>query len=138
MTDPELPDAGPRPVAASLDHVTRALGMPSAAVLEAVFSQWPDLVGPTAAANAPLFAARRRAGGDRGRSGVGQRAPLPGAGHLGQHRGQCGARLADPDGGACPIAKYPGKGLLGGKLRPSQLGALTVPAALQMPSIRQC
>ncbi len=52
MTDPELPDAGPRPVAASLDHVTRALGMPSAAVLEAVFSQWPDLVGPTAAANA--------------------------------------------------------------------------------------
>lgn len=42
----------PRRVRASLDHVTRRMGAPSAAVVEAVFSRWSDVVGPSIAANA--------------------------------------------------------------------------------------
>ena len=39
----------PRPLAESLDRVARSLGGPSAAALGAVFSNWPDIVGPVVA-----------------------------------------------------------------------------------------
>jgi predicted nucleic acid-binding Zn ribbon protein len=42
---------GPRRVQASLDRLTRALGAPSAAVLETVFSQWAHVVGAGLAAH---------------------------------------------------------------------------------------
>jgi predicted nucleic acid-binding Zn ribbon protein len=52
---PTVPSAGERdpvPVAASLDRVTRALGVPRARLLTAVFSRWEQLVGPDIAAHA--------------------------------------------------------------------------------------
>ena len=52
MTESNRSNVEPRPLGASLDHVTRTLGMPSAAVLETVFTQWSDLVGPVVAAHA--------------------------------------------------------------------------------------
>ena len=53
MTEPPgSPRPGPRPLEASLDQVTRALGAPSAAVLEMVFSRWTELVGPVIAFHA--------------------------------------------------------------------------------------
>ncbi len=52
MTDPQTPETDPRPLKASLDHVTRALGLPSATALASVFSQWSDLVGPAVATHA--------------------------------------------------------------------------------------
>lgn|GEM_PF-850509 len=52
MSDPNPQDGDPRPLGASLDHVTRALGMPPATVLETVFTQWTDLVGPVVATHA--------------------------------------------------------------------------------------
>jgi predicted nucleic acid-binding Zn ribbon protein len=42
---PGQPGPGPRPVAASLDRLATSLGVPSAGVLAALFSTWPDLVG---------------------------------------------------------------------------------------------
>jgi len=39
-------------VGASLDHVTRVLGVRSASVLETVFSQWSELAGPAVATHA--------------------------------------------------------------------------------------
>ena len=50
MSTPSSPE--PRRVGASLDHVTRRIGAPSAAVVEAVFSRWAEVVGPGVAANA--------------------------------------------------------------------------------------
>ncbi len=54
MTDPSPDplDTSPRPLEASLDHVVRGLGMPPGAVMEAVFSRWSALVGPTVATHA--------------------------------------------------------------------------------------
>jgi predicted nucleic acid-binding Zn ribbon protein len=50
------PDAGegndPRPVSASLDQVTQALGAPRAQVLASLFSRWEQLVGREIAAHA--------------------------------------------------------------------------------------
>jgi predicted nucleic acid-binding Zn ribbon protein len=50
------PDGGegddPRPVSASLDQVTRALGAPRAQVLASLFSRWEQLVGCEIAAHA--------------------------------------------------------------------------------------
>ncbi len=51
MTESDSPDGGPRRLGASLEHVIRGLGMPPAAVVEAVFSRWSVLVGPTIAAH---------------------------------------------------------------------------------------
>ena len=51
-SDPGHSESGPKPLGASLDHVTRALGMPPATVLETVFSQWSDLVGAPFTAHA--------------------------------------------------------------------------------------
>ena len=52
MTEASGPrDTGPRPVAASLDRLSRSLGGPAAAVLEQVFSDWPDLVGASLASH---------------------------------------------------------------------------------------
>jgi predicted nucleic acid-binding Zn ribbon protein len=50
----ELPVSPPpaRPLEASLDQLTRALGIPNAAALETVFSRWTELVGPAVAAHA--------------------------------------------------------------------------------------
>jgi predicted nucleic acid-binding Zn ribbon protein len=45
-------DRDPRPVADSLDRVTRALGAPRAQLLATVFSEWERLVGPDIAAHA--------------------------------------------------------------------------------------
>jgi predicted nucleic acid-binding Zn ribbon protein len=42
----------PRPVTESLDRLTRDLGGPDAAALAALFSNWPDIVGPSVAAHA--------------------------------------------------------------------------------------
>jgi len=42
----------PRPLASSLERVTRSLGMPTADALGAVFGRWPDLVGEQVAAHA--------------------------------------------------------------------------------------
>ncbi len=42
----------PRRVGTSLDHVSRHMGAPSAAAVEAVFSRWAEVVGPGVAANA--------------------------------------------------------------------------------------
>ncbi len=42
----------PRRIGASLDQVSRRVGAPSAAVVEAVFSRWAEVVGPAVAANA--------------------------------------------------------------------------------------
>ena len=45
-------EVDPRPVAESLDRVTRALGAPQARVLAALFSRWEELVGPEIAQHA--------------------------------------------------------------------------------------
>ena len=42
----------PRPVADSLDRVTRAFGAPRARLLASVFSRWEELVGPEIADHA--------------------------------------------------------------------------------------
>lgn len=42
----------PKPVAASLDRVTKRLGGPGADVMVAVFSHWAEIVGPSVAAHA--------------------------------------------------------------------------------------
>ncbi len=42
----------PRPVADSLDRVTRGLGTPGARLLTSVFADWPRLVGQEVAAHA--------------------------------------------------------------------------------------
>ena len=50
-----LPESGgsqPRPVAESLDGMARKLGAPRAAVLNAVFARWEEIVGPAVAAHA--------------------------------------------------------------------------------------
>ena len=52
MPEADTPDTGPRPLGASMDQVTRALGMPSRAVVENVFSRWSALVGPVIASHA--------------------------------------------------------------------------------------
>ncbi len=44
-TVPDHGDVGPRPVAESLDRVTRAFGAPRARVLAALFSRWETVVG---------------------------------------------------------------------------------------------
>src|ERR687886_537167 len=45
------PADGPRPVADSLDRVTRSLGGPDASVLAALFGHWEDIVGGAVAAH---------------------------------------------------------------------------------------
>ncbi|MDQ3570057.1 MAG: DUF721 domain-containing protein [Actinomycetota bacterium] len=53
MKGPSSSDQGaPRRVGVSLDHLTRTLGAPPAAVMEAVFSRWEDVVGPAIASHA--------------------------------------------------------------------------------------
>ena len=52
MSDRHPEDGGPRPLGASLGQVTRRLGLAPPPVLEAVFSQWSDLVGAALAAHA--------------------------------------------------------------------------------------
>ena len=52
MSDRHPEDGGPRPLGASLGQVTRRLGLAPPPVLEAVFSQWSDLVGDRLAAHA--------------------------------------------------------------------------------------
>jgi predicted nucleic acid-binding Zn ribbon protein len=42
----------PRPVADSLDRITRRIGAPRAELLAAVFARWEQLVGPDIAAHA--------------------------------------------------------------------------------------
>jgi predicted nucleic acid-binding Zn ribbon protein len=42
---PGQPGPGPRPVSDSLDRLATSLGVPSAGVLAALFSAWPELVG---------------------------------------------------------------------------------------------
>ena len=51
LPDPDATARGPRPVAESLDKVTRALGGPEASVLAAVFGRWKEIVGATVAAH---------------------------------------------------------------------------------------
>ncbi len=48
---PHAAHPGPRRVQASLDRLSRALGAPSAAALEIVFSQWTQIAGPAVAAH---------------------------------------------------------------------------------------
>ncbi len=43
---------GPRPVAESLDRLSRSLGGPPATVLSRLFASWPELVGDAVAAHA--------------------------------------------------------------------------------------
>jgi predicted nucleic acid-binding Zn ribbon protein len=50
----------PRPVGASLDRVTQALGVPRSSTLEAVFARWEELVGPAVAGHARPTALRDR------------------------------------------------------------------------------
>ena len=52
MTELPVSSPPPRPLQASLNHLTRALGIPDAAALETVFSRWTELVGPAVAAHA--------------------------------------------------------------------------------------
>ncbi len=49
----------PRPVAESLDRVSRSLGGPPATVLARLFSSWTELVGEAVAAHARPRALRR-------------------------------------------------------------------------------
>ncbi|MBA3655667.1 MAG: DUF721 domain-containing protein [Actinobacteria bacterium] len=51
-------DSGPRPVAASLDSITRKLGAPKAKSLAAVFDRWVDVVGDGVAGHATPRALR--------------------------------------------------------------------------------
>jgi predicted nucleic acid-binding Zn ribbon protein len=51
-TGPDLAQLDPRPVADSLDRVTRALGAPQARFLATLFSRWEALVGPEIAQHA--------------------------------------------------------------------------------------
>ena len=44
-TQPDFGDVDPRPVAESLDRVTRALGAPRARELATLFSRWETIVG---------------------------------------------------------------------------------------------
>lgn len=57
----DLPTTGARPpksISSSLDRVARRLGAPSAAVLAAVFGQWPRIAGPDLAGSTrPLWLA---------------------------------------------------------------------------------
>ena len=48
---PGQPGPGPRRVAESLDRLATSLGVPSAGVLAALFSTWPELVGDAVAAH---------------------------------------------------------------------------------------
>ena len=50
--EPGPVECEPRPVADSLDRVTRAFGAPRARLLAAVFSRWEELVGPEIARHA--------------------------------------------------------------------------------------
>ena len=49
---PPRSEQDPRPVAASLERLTRRLGTPSSSTMAAVFARWEDLVGPAVAAHA--------------------------------------------------------------------------------------
>jgi predicted nucleic acid-binding Zn ribbon protein len=49
---PSAAERDPRPVADSLDRVTRSMGAPRAQLLAAVFAHWEQLVGPDIAAHA--------------------------------------------------------------------------------------
>jgi predicted nucleic acid-binding Zn ribbon protein len=51
-TGPDLAQVDPRPVADSLDRVTRALGAPHARSLATLFSRWEAVVGPEIAQHA--------------------------------------------------------------------------------------
>ena len=48
---PGQPGPGPRRVAESLDRLATLLGVPSAGVLAALFSAWPELVGDAVGAH---------------------------------------------------------------------------------------
>ena len=51
-SSPPRSEIGPHQVSESLDRVTRAMGVPRATVLTAVFARWEQVVGPEVAAHA--------------------------------------------------------------------------------------
>lgn len=55
---PEPGTSTPRPLDASLARLAASLGAPSPAVLSAVFSRWPDIVGAELAAHAKPLSLR--------------------------------------------------------------------------------
>lgn len=50
--EPARSEREPRPVADSLDRITRAFGAPRARLLASIFSRWEELVGPEIARHA--------------------------------------------------------------------------------------
>jgi len=48
---PRREDRGPRPLDASLDHVSSHLGLGASAGIGRLFARWPEIVGPAVAAH---------------------------------------------------------------------------------------
>ena len=103
VTRPSEPGDGPRPLDASLDAVSRQLGMRDSRGLGRLFAHWPEIVGPAMADHVqPIRLDRECLGGDRGPPGLGHPGPPDGgpAPRPGGRRDRVGQ--ARPGGGPGP------------------------------------